>query len=184
MPLLMDGSIQVAPSTVARSVEARSRRQPIPADFSPLRCWSRKMAVHRRGRKKPIALPLLPSVSRSVEARSRRQPIPADFSPLRCWLRTTAVHRRGRKKPIALPFIPSARKPTSLPLPEKGRGRVVSPSPLPLGQGASRDPKGAVRRTDGLSRRKGGRGESTGLASPGEPRPPLPSKGIPRDKRG
>ena len=95
-----------------------------------------------------------------------------------------AAHRRGRKKPIALPFIPSARKPASLPLPEKGRGRVVSPSPLPLGQGASRDPKGAVRRTDGLSRRKGGRGESTGLASPGEPRPPLPSKGIPRDKRG
>ena len=138
MPLPMDGSIQVAPSTVARSVEARSRRQPIPADFSPLRYWSRTMAVHRR----------------------------------------------GRKKPIALLFIPSAGEPASLPLLEKGRGGVRLPSPQPLGQGASRDPQGAVRQADGLSGRKGGRGESTGPATPGEPRPPLPSKGIPRDKRG
>ena len=62
------------------------------------------------------------------------------------------MHRRGRKEPVALPFIPSARKPASLPLPEKGRDRVVSPSPEPLGQGASRDPQGAVRPADGASK--------------------------------
>ena len=53
-----------------------------------------------------------------------------------------------------------------------------------LDKGASRDPRVAVRPSDGLSGRKGGRGESTGPATPGEPRPPLPSKGIPRDMRG
>ena len=63
-----------------------------------------------------------------------------------------------------------------------GQGRVAIT--VAAWQGASRDPQGAVRPTYDLSRRKLGRGESTGAASPGEPRPPLPSKGIPRDKRG